>query len=79
MRKTIAVALLAASVVLGVPAAAHAAGPCQSITQAGGSNYGLLNGLQVAVPISGGLDVVGNALGLLGYASTTGATSSTSC
>jgi hypothetical protein len=79
MRKTIAAVVLAASVVLGVPAAAYAAGPCQSVTQTGGNNYGLLNGLQVAVPVSAGLDFVGNAFGLLGSASTTGATSTTSC
>jgi hypothetical protein len=72
MRKTIAAgALLAASVILGIPAAAYAAGPaaCSSNQQTSGNGYGLLNNLQIGVPVSLGLNITDNALGLLGYGS----------
>jgi hypothetical protein len=71
MRKITVAVLLGASVVLGVPAAAHAAGPCQTVSQQNGASYGLLNNLQLGAPMSLGLDLTRNALGLLGSASTT--------
>jgi hypothetical protein len=63
--------LLTAAVLTGVPAAAYAAGPCQTVSQQNGASYGLLNNIQLGVPISLGLDITRNALGLLGSASTT--------
>ena len=72
MRTKLSVAaILAASVVMGIPAAAHAAGPaaCSSSQQTSGNGYGLLNNLNLAVPFSLGLNVSDNALGLLGYGS----------
>jgi len=63
-------ALLSLSVVAGLPAAAYAAGaPCQHVQQTSGNGYGLLNNLQLAAPISLGLGISDNALGLLGYGS----------
>lgn len=73
LRRTAATAILAASVVAGLPAAAHAAGAsCHRVHQASGPNYGILNGTQVNAPIDLGLDISGVALGLLGFANATG-------
>lgn len=48
--------------------------------QTNGNGYGLLNNLQLAAPISLGLGISDNALGVLGYASANRAGSdSTTC
>ena len=61
-------AILAASIVLGLPAAANAA-TCHHVHQQTGSNVGLLNGTQMYAPIGADLAVSDLVLGLLGYAS----------
>lgn len=78
MRKGLTTLLLTAAVLLGIPAAAHASGPvCSTVQQTAGNSYGLLNNLQIAAPLSAGLDLTGNALGLLGSATATSSSSDT--
>lgn len=72
----LAAALTLAALTLAAPA--HAApAHCTDITQTTGTNYGILNGTQIAVPIDLDLDVSHNALGILGLANTNGGDRST--
>lgn len=64
----ISAAAVTGAVLLGVPAAAHAAGvpSCYDVSQQTGNNYGLLNGTQLYAPIDLDLGITHNALGILG-------------
>ncbi|MBU2669995.1 chaplin [Actinoplanes bogorensis] len=67
VRKTLSVGVLAAGALLFAPAAAQA--DSKQIT---GANNGILNGTQIAVPVSVPINVVGNSLGILGVADARG-------
>lgn len=70
LRKLAVTAILAvAGLAVASPAAAAT---CQDVTQTSSGNVGLLNGTNIAVPFNLGLDVTGNALGLLGLANANG-------
>jgi hypothetical protein len=68
VRKTLSVGVLAAGALLFAPGAANA-----DSRQVTGSNVGLLNGTQIAVPVQVPVNVVGNSLGILGVADARGA------
>ncbi len=72
--RTAAIAAIALTgTLLLAPAAAQAApGSCHRVHQQSGPNVGLLNGTNIAVPISADFSIVGTALGLLGGATATG-------
>lgn len=61
-------AILATSVVLGLPVAANAA-TCHHVHQQTASNVGLLNGTQVYAPVGADVSITDLVLGLLGSAS----------
>ncbi|WP_433299570.1 chaplin family protein [Actinoplanes sp. CA-030573] len=65
VRKTLSVGVLAAGALLFAPGAAHA-----DTHQVTGDNNGILNGTQIAVPVQVPVNIVGNALGILGVADT---------
>lgn len=71
IRTSLTTALLTTAVLAAAPAAAEAAssgsGTCHRVHQQTGNNVGLLNGLQLYAPLTLGLDVSDNALGILGY------------
>src|SRR5690349_12369911 len=69
VRKTLSVGVLAAGALLFAPGAAQA----DDHVQATGANNGILNGTQIAVPVSVPINVVGNSLGILGVANAQGA------
>jgi ChpA-C len=82
MRRILAVAALAGAAILtatacGDPAQAAPAG-CHRVHQSSGPNYGILNGTQVNLPVDVGVNLVGNALGVLGFANAAGGYTSTS-
>ena len=67
VRKTLSVGVLAAGALLFAPGAANA-----DVRQTTGSNVGILNGTQIAVPVQVPVNVVGNSLGILGVADARG-------
>ena len=67
VRKTLSVGVLAAGALLFAPGAANA-----DVRQNTGGNVGILNGTQIAVPVSVPVNVVGNSLGILGVADARG-------
>nr|WP_221380915.1 chaplin family protein [Actinoplanes polyasparticus] len=67
VRKTLSVGVLAAGALLFAPGAANA-----DSRQVTGSNVGILNGTQIAVPVQVPVNVVGNSLGILGVADARG-------
>ncbi len=68
VRKTLSVGVLAAGALLFAPGAAQA-----DVDQTTGANNGILNGTQIAVPVTVPINVVGNSLGILGVAHAQGA------
>jgi hypothetical protein len=79
LRTAATAVLLATAVIAGAPAAAYAAS-CHHVQQTSGNGYGILNNLQVNLPVDIGLDITRNALGVLGVAASTGDdTSTTNC
>ena len=68
VRKTLSVGVLAAGALLFAPGAANA-----DVRQSTGDNNGILNGTQIAVPVRVPVNIVGNALGILGEANAHGA------
>ena len=77
LRTAAAVTALAGTLLLAPAAAQAAPASCHHVHQQSGPNVGLLNGTNLNVPVSVDLAFVGNALGLLGYATTSGAPSTT--
>ncbi len=74
----VATAAVAGALLLAPAAAAEAApASCHRVHQQSGPNVGLLNGTNINVPISADLSIVGNALGILGYATTSGTPTAT--
>jgi hypothetical protein len=73
----VAAAALAGGLLLAPAAAQAAPATCHHVHQQSGPNVGLLNGTNINLPIGADLNFVGNALGLLGYATTSGAPSTT--
>jgi hypothetical protein len=67
VRKTLSVGVLAAGALLFAPGAANA-----DVRQSTGDNNGILNGTQIAVPVSVPVNIVGNGLGILGVANASG-------
>src|ERR671932_141733 len=68
VRKTLSVGVLAAGALLFGPGAAHA-----DVRQNSYDNNGILNGAQFVAPVSVPVNVVGNAVGVLGEANAAGA------
>lgn len=69
----------AGALAFATPATAAPAAHCSSFSQQSGPNIGLLNGLSLGAPIDLGLDFSGNALGLLGMATASGADDTVTC
>jgi hypothetical protein len=67
VRKTLSVGVLAAGALLFAPGAAQA-----DVHQSTGDNNGILNGTQIAVPVTVPVNIVGNSLGILGVANAQG-------